>query len=279
MEGLMQNKMKVMDWRRFLVLPLMIAAAFYINLPCSAVAEDSLTISASAQIYEVFEGSGLLDDFKKQTGIDVKLTVTNSTTAQKHLADGICDVAVFVENASQSIGDGFTKVQFARDAIAVVTNPKTRVENLDLQQLQSIFKGEISNWKDVGGEDIEIIRVIPAPETALNANFSKFVMNGGGLSFDVLTTKSTFAYEVARRFQGGISFVNQGATHGKPAGAKLIKVNGLKPVEEGYPFQQIFSVSVKGEPAGAVKQFLDYLFSEKTGEIIKTVGLIPIPRQ
>ena len=81
--------------------------------------------------------------------------------------------------------------------------------------------------------------------------------------------------ETIKRFPWAISFIAQGAT-AKQWGIKSIKIDGLPPKDEDYPYYQVFFYVTKGKPAGHAKAFIDFALSKKEKAIIKKRGLTPI---
>lgn len=91
---------------------------------------------------------------------DVKVTydATGSGTGIESVSNGSCDIGL----ASRALKDtetGLTATTVALDGIAIVVNANCGVDDLTVEQIASIFKGEITNWKDVGGPDEEILIV------------------------------------------------------------------------------------------------------------------------
>jgi phosphate transport system substrate-binding protein len=89
---------------------------------------------------------------------------------------------------------------------------------------------------------------------------------------------SPIVIEAIKHFPcGAVSFISQGAAlHYKDL--RTIKIDGLAPTDADYPYLQIFYYVTKGEPAGDVKKFVDYTFSEEGRKLIRKYGMIPIAR-
>ena len=104
---------------------------------------------------------------------------------------------------------------------------------------QGVFGGDIANWKELGGMDHPIILVVPG--------------------------KNTGAF---KRFPWAISFIAQGAT-ARQWGIKSIKIDGLPPKDEDYPYYQVFFYVTKGKPAGHAKAFIDFALSKKVDRYLE----------
>ncbi len=91
------------------------------------------------------------------------------------------------------------------------------------------------------------------------------------------TTQSTYVKSLTRRIKGGISFVNQAATnpkYGRPVATKRVKVDGLRADSEDYPYFTVFTLVTQGEPTGAAKQFIEFIFLDDFATVIKAHGIV-----
>ncbi len=118
----------------------------------------------------------------------VRISVTGggSGTGLTALISGTVDIA----NASRQIKQeeldaareaGYDPREFiiARDAIAIIVNPDNPIDNLTLQQLSLIYRGEISNWSELGGEDREIVRLSRETNSGTHVYFLESVVRMG----------------------------------------------------------------------------------------------------
>jgi phosphate transport system substrate-binding protein len=247
-------------------------------IPGSAVrAEEMLRYSCSAQVYEAFEKERLAA-FTQATGIRVDLFVASSSSSVNRLMYGISDVASTARGLHYPLVEsGYVETPFCQDPLAVIVNAKCLVTGISQEQLVAICSGQTANWLDVGGPDAPIVVVIPAKNTAAYENFVGQVMKREDIKYDYMSYKSTGVIEIVKCFPGAISFVAQGAA-AKQVNIKALKIDGLLAMDKGYPFHQEFSFVTKGKPAGTVKRFVDFAFSQKGQEIIKRKGMVPISR-
>lgn len=258
-----------------LVSVLLLISCMLIVGPTPASAADKIIMSTSAQVFEAFQGEPL-KMFTEKTGIRVEETVTTSGRAVSRLANGLAEVAATASRLDNEMkAKGFMEFPFCKDYMAVITNAATQVTNLTDIQVKGIFAGAITNWKQVGGPDKPIVVIIPGKDTAAYQNFVRQLMDGRDMAFDLMTSQSTGVVEATRRFPWSISFINQGATSGKPEGTKIIKVNNLGPTDAGYPYYEVFSLVTRGQPAGAVKTFVDHAYSADFIKLVSDRGMTP----
>jgi len=240
-------------------------------------AQETLSYSCSAQVYEAFEKERL-ELFAKESNIKVDLFIASSSSAVNRLMYGVSEIASTARGLYYPLVEsGYVETPFCRDPLAVIVNSQCPVENLSEDQLTQIFAGMIKNWKEVGGPDKEIVVVVPAKNTAAWENFEKQAMKRKDITYDYQSYKSTGVIELVKRLPLAISFVAHGAVVNEE-GVKIVKVGGLPCTDKSYPFYQEFSFVTKGKPSGSVKAFVDHAFSEKSKEIIKEKGMIPLSR-
>ena len=126
---------------------------------------------------------------------EVALRAGTSREAVSALFAAECDLAVITrellpeERAAAARGglelEGY---QVARDAVVAVVNPANPVENVALQELRAIYRGEIARWSDLGGESRPVRAVIQPPESDITAYFVETVMAG-----EPITASSIYA--------------------------------------------------------------------------------------
>jgi len=241
----------------------------------SSVAKEVLRYSCSAQVYEAFENERL-DAFTKKTGIEVELSVYSSYKAFFRLMNGYSDIASMARRLYRRHKEfGFLETPFCKDPLAVIVCSECPIPDLNEDQLCDIFGGTITNWREVGGPDQPIVVVVPSEETAAYRNFSTKVMFSREMDYDIKTERSTMVIEVTKRFPWSISFIAQGAARYHQTDVKVAKVNGLLPMDPGYPYYQVFSFVTKGTPTGAAKKFIDFARSEEGKRIIIKRGMVP----
>jgi ABC-type phosphate transport system substrate-binding protein len=246
-------------------------------LSSAATAGQSLRYSCSAQIYEAFENARL-DAFTKETGISIDLFVAASDSCVYRVMQDMTDIASSTRAIYQRHKDfGLIETPFCRDPLAVITHKSLPVDNITTSQLRQIFSGSITNWKDVGGPDLPVILVVPGIDTGANKNFRRLVMRHKETTYDYITYKSTRVLEAIEQLPAGaISYISRAAMLSHPD-LKALEINGQKSSDESYPYYQIFYMVTKGEPTGTVKQFIDFIKSQKGKDIIKERGMLCCP--
>lgn len=268
--------------KRKAIFKLVMVVIFLITwaiMPGSVVsAQDVLKYSCSNQVFSAFEMEKI-KAFIEATGIKVDVYTASSGSSMYRLINGYSDIASIARKLYRRHADyGYKETPFCKDPIGVIAKVGCGVDNVSEKELQDIFSGDITNWKELGGADLPITIIVPGKDTAASKNFRRQVMKHKEIKFDFMTYESTMAIEAVKYFPcGSISFISGGAAiHHKAI--KTIKVNDYSPKDKSYPYYQIFYYVTKGEPVGYVKKFIDFTFSKKGAEIIKKNGMLPVSR-
>ena len=253
--------------------------AVWIFVPASVVtAKEVLKYASSNQVYAAFEKEKIAA-FTTATGIDVEVKTASSGSCTYRLMSGNCDIASTARKLDRRhAAYGYNEVAFCKDPISVIAKKECGIKNLSQVELEDIFAGDITNWKEVGGADLPIMVIVPGKNTAAHKNFRRQVMKRKDIAHGFMASNSTMVIEAIKHFPcGAVSFISQGAAvHHK--GLTSIKVDGLSPTAKNYPYFQIFYYVTKGKPDGSVNKFIDYTFSDKGAKIIKKYGMIPLSR-
>jgi len=243
----------------------------------NAGAKEVLKYSSSAQIREVFQEESLLE-FSKLTDVDIDLFVGSSDEAVRRLMKDMCDIASTVtELGPRHRLYGYSQVAFCEAPLVVITNAKTPIRNVSSEQLRKVFSGEITNWKELGGPNQTIIVVVPGKNTGAYQNFKQLALKRFEVKYDYMAYRSTSVIEAVHRLPWSISFINQSGTI-KRGAVKTMKIDGLGPDDNGYPYFETFYFVTKSNPSEAAKKLIDFAFSPRGVEIIEKNGLKPLSR-
>lgn len=248
-----------------------------LGLDSTASAQETLLYSQAAQVYRAFGKEGV-ELFQKKTGIPVEVFVSSSSSSVNRLMNGFADIASTTRQLYYRYNEyGYREIPFCKDPLAIIVHASAAVTDLTADQLEEVFSGGITNWKELGGPDAPILVVVPGKDTGANQNFRRQVMKHKEILYDLMTYESTDVIDVVAKFPEAISFISRGASIASE-GVKALKIGGQSPGEPAYPFYQIFSFVTKGEPSGAVKAFVDFAFSPEAQGLFKEKGMLPIAR-
>ncbi len=173
----------------------------------------------------------------------------------------------------------------AYDGITVIVNPANPVSKLTFSQLRGIYNGSISNWKDVGGQDKQIVVITRDSSSGTYQDFKKDVLLGDEYRTDAVTQPATggIVTEVSQN-QNAIGYIGFAYLNNKIKALSLDKGNGfVSPTTESilsgaYPLSRALYFYTNGEPSGLTKEFIDFVLSEKGQNIVKEIGYIPLKK-
>ncbi len=174
---------------------------------------------------------------------------------------------------------GLVLFRWAIDGVAAIVHPQNRIRSLSSAQLQAIYGGRITNWKEVGGVDRAINLYTRDESSGTRKVFWKKGLNRGKIVKRANVVVSNGAMKTAIAHDPfGLGYVSVGHIDSSVAPVTL---DGVKPslqnVQSGrYPVARGLYSLTRGRPAGLVKRFLDFLYTPTGQEIIAGSGFIPV---
>ncbi len=235
---------------------------------------------------------------QKHGQVSLSVTGGGSGTGIAALLNGTVDIA----NASRSITpaeitaaktSGFDPVEFivARDAIAVIVNPTNPVQKLSLQQISKIYRGEINNWQQLGGENRPIVRLSRETNSGTHVYFLETVIRLGNskdktiFSADTLLLPSSEGIIAELRDNpnaigyDGLGYVTPEVkviAVSKQDGGPYIMPSADTVNEKTYPIARDLYMYTHGQPGGAIKDYLDWIISPEAQQVVTDLGFVPI---
>jgi phosphate transport system substrate-binding protein len=242
------------------------------------------------------------EDFMAQNpGVSIAVSGPGSGVGIAALIDGTTDVcqasrAIKPEEiaAAEANGADPYEITVGIDALSVVVHPSNPVSELTIAQLSAIYTGEITNWKEVGGNDAEILVISRDTNSGTHVFFKEHVVQMAGLSTedksleygsDVLFLPSTKegVDEVAQNpnaiFYAGLGYVTDEVKSLaiKQTADGVGVLPSLETALDGsYPIARPLFFYTDGEPTGVIKAFIDYCLSEEGQQTLVDVGYVPV---
>ena len=220
-----------------------------------------------------------------------------TTQSYRNLMWDACDI-IIAAAAADTVMEEYTQIGFeydmakiASDALIFVVNADNPVDNLTTEQLQKIYMGEITNWKEVGGNDVPIIPFQRNAEAGSQTILKNTVMKDLPIMDppkDYLVDSMMGLMEAVRNFDGsegaiGYSVYYYANDMKMAEGLKIISVDGVSPEPESikneeYPFLASYYATVSAsEPEDSPARILwNWLQGEEGGYIMEQLGYVPI---
>ncbi|NLA86867.1 MAG: phosphate ABC transporter substrate-binding protein [Clostridiales bacterium] len=227
-----------------------------------------------------------------------ELAVFNKTTQSfTNLKDGLADILVVGEpnpevfRQMKTDGFDYELTPIAMDALVFVVNASNPVNDLTTEQLQKIYTGEITNWKEVGGDDVAIEAFQRNEDAGSQALMKKHVMSGLNMTDppeSYMIAAMSELITAVRNFDGSAAAIGYTVYYYADSmnmadGLKIIAVDGVSPNDEtiaggAYPFlNPYYTVISAKEPADSPARILyNWLITPEGQKLIKTEGYVPV---
>ena len=217
---------------------------------------------------------------EKNQGVTVDAQFTGSSAGIEALLAGSADIG----DSSRELKDeeksqGAVENVVAIDGIAVVVHTSNKVDNLTKEQLVKIYNGEITNWKDVGGDDEKIVVIGREAGSGTRGAFEELLDVADKCQYAQELDNTGAVIAKVAEISGGIGYVSLDAVEDN---VKTLKLDDVEATEanikaDKYFLKRPFVMATKGEldkQSDLVKAFFDYINSDDGQAILKEVGLI-----
>lgn len=221
---------------------------------------------------------------EKYPDVTVTAEFTGSSAGIEAVTSGTADIGNASRNLKEEeLADGIAENIVAIDGIAVVVDNSNTVEDLTKDQLSQIYKGEITNWSEVGGSDAPVVVVGREAGSGTRSAFEELLKLEEQCKYaNELDSTGAVMAKVAAT-PGAIGYVSLDVLDDT---VKAVKLDGAEPTEENikagtYFLNRPFVMATKGEIAeqnDLVKALFDYIYSPEGDELVKSVGLITVDR-
>lgn len=203
---------------------------------------------------------------------------TNTLGAYKDLVDGNADLILCAQPSEEQLayasenGVEFEMVRIASDAFVFIVNPNNPVDDITLDDVRGIYSGEITNWKELGGNNRQIAAMQRIRNSGSQTALEK-IMGDIPIKRDFTTLTGSpigFSY---RYYVTGIL---------EEGGVKILKINGVEPnaqtiADGSYPVSGgVYAIYRKGETNENVYKTVDFMLSPEGQDVIERSGYIPV---
>lgn len=204
---------------------------------------------------------------------------TGSGSGIKAVLEGRCDIGL----SSRSLKDdekaeGLKETVLAYDGIAIIVNPENPVNNLDLETIAKLYTGEITNWKDVGGNDAEVVLIGREAGSGTRDGFESITGTADKCRYRQELTSTGDVITTVSQNPNAIGYASLASLKDR---VKALTVGGVAPTEEtvkdgSYVVQRPFVLVTKDGAAlsETAQKFFDYATSADAAGIIAKAGAV-----
>lgn len=243
--------------------------------------KDKLNVYACG-ITRVSFAKELIRSFEKERNISISLNKKGGVgfvikgLQNKKIELGVGCRATFKSEKES----GIWNTQVAWGALGFIVNEKNRVDNLSLKDIKKILLGEITNWKEVGGDNHLIkLYLREGKKSGVGSTTRKLVFHNANIAFSSKATRVKSSGPIRKviaseKYAFAIDDVTSAS---RTKGIKLLKVDGIAPnkkniLSDSYKLRRAFYIYLNDKPSRWARQFLTFSLSSKGQEIISKAG-------
>ena len=246
---------------------------------CGGRETASVSTDGSTSMQKVISALG--EAFMEDSGANFTYNATGSGTGIKAVKDGTCDIGLasrYLKNSEKA--EGLKETVLAIDGIAIIVHNDNSVADLTVEQISAVFKGEVTNWSEVGGKDGEIVCIGREESSGTRDGFESITDTEEACVYRQELTSNGAVLTAVAENPNAIGYVSLSSVKDT---VKAISVSGVVPSEAtikdgSYAVQRPFVLVTKeGTSLSETAQaFFDFATSTAANDIITAAGVVPV---
>ncbi|HLN71967.1 MAG TPA: phosphate ABC transporter substrate-binding protein [Prolixibacteraceae bacterium] len=228
---------------------------------------------------------------KENQGAAIQVTGGGSGTGISALINGATDIANASRKMKRSEMDKLksryntlgVEIACAKDGITIYLHPSNKVKELTIDQLGKIFRGEITNWKEVGGDDKAIKLYGRENSSGTYVFFQENVVKGDYASSTQTLPGTAAVVNAVKKDPNGIGYGGAAYAEGieickvkKDANSPAYQASAETIAKNQYPISRYLYMYVKSKPTGELKKYIDWVLSPEGQKLVVEAGYFPV---
>ncbi|MBM4271053.1 MAG: phosphate ABC transporter substrate-binding protein, partial [Deltaproteobacteria bacterium] len=167
----------------------------------------------------------------------------------------------------------------AIDAIVPIVHPKNKVKDMTIDQLSQIYQGKITNWKEVGGDNLTIVVVSRDSSSGTFESWGHLVLNNAKVTPKAQLQASNGAVvQTVAKNRYAIGYIGLGYLN---KSVKALTVNGVTAsietaIKKEYPIARPLYMYTNGQPTGEVDRYIKFVLSSAGQKLVAREGFVPL---
>lgn len=263
----------------------MILALAFLMAGAGTLFAETIVIKGSTTVLPIAQAA-LEAYMKANPGAKISLSGGGSGEGIKALIDKSTDIATSSREIKESEialakskGVKPTAAVVAIDAIVPIVNPKNRVRDLTIDQLSQIYQGKITNWKEVGGDDLQIVVISRDSSSGTFESWNELVLNRAKVTPRAQLQASNGAIvQTVSKNRYALGYIGLGYLDKT---VKALTVGGVPAsattaIAKTYPISRPLYMYTNGEPKGETARFLAFVLGSEGQKIVAREGFVPV---
>ena len=262
------------------IITIMMAATLAITtlVRCGGKETGTVTTDGSTSMEKVIGSLG--EAFQSETGNTFTYNPTGSGSGIQAVQEGRCDIGLASRDLKEEEkASGLNATVLAYDGIAIIVNPENPVVDLSLETIAKIYTGEITNWKEVGGNDAEIVLIGREAGSGTRDGFESITGTEDACQYRQELTSTGDVITTVSQNPDAIGYASVASVKDT---VKAVTVDGVAATSEtikggSYVVQRPFVLVTKAdtELSETAQAFFEYITSTDANEIITAAGVVP----
>ncbi len=274
----MEGKMKRRNWIAGVIIPAVILTAGMAFAGQISVNGSTTVLPIAQKAAEAY--------MKEHPDTSISISGGGSGNGIKALIDRTTDIAnasraMKKEEIEKAKAKGGDPVEFivAFDCIVPVVHPSNPLKNITVDQLKGLYKGDIKNWKEIGGSDKPVVVISRDTSSGTYEVWEEKVMKKERVFPGALLQASNGAIvQAVSKNPNAIGYIGLGYMDNSVKGLSVNGITGSKKttLDKSFPVSRPLYMYTPIKPAGDIKKFMDFVVSDKGQKLVEEEGFIPL---